>query len=370
MIKLIDLTYHSNLEYTASSQLIQAQKEALGFIPFIKHLVNIEVIKHLRYEDTSVIDDVKFTFFKRFNSFWNIPFKTHNYIKKQQPDVILVQGLIFPIQVLFLRNALGKKCKIIVQHHGEKPFRGIKASFQKLADKYVDGYIFTSIGNAETWLNRKIISSPGKLFQALEASTFFQKEDKLEAQIKTGINANFNFLWVGRLNANKDPVTVIVAFEKYLKFNKSARLFMIYQNDELINEIRNRIGKNKDLQKAIVLVGNISHSELSAWYSAADYYISGSHSEGSGYALIEAMACGCVPVITDIPSFRTITADGKYGILYKAGDPEKLLDSLKSLSEINYEKYSQDILNYFSKSLSFKAIAEKLFSIFSTLISE
>ena len=45
------------------------------------------------------------------------------------------------------------------------------------------------------------------------------------------------------------------------------------------------------------------------YYGAADVFVSGSHSEGSGYALIEAMSAGVVPVVTDIPSFRAIAGD-------------------------------------------------------------
>jgi len=370
MIKLIDLTYHSNLEYTQPSQLITAQKEALGFIHFIKHLLNIEIVKHLNYEGSSVINGVKFSFFKKNNHFWSIPFKTHAYIKKENPDIVLVQGLIFPLQVIFLRIALGRKCKIIVQHHGEKPFKGIKALFQKFADKYIDAYIFTSVANAQPWLNEKITSSCDKIFEVLEASTFFEKKNKKEAKKALGISGNFNFLWVGRLNSNKDPITVIIAFEKYLRFNKGARLFMIYQKADLIHNTENFIKKSEDLRKAITLVGKIPHSDLCTWYNAADYFISGSHTEGSGYALLEAMSCGCVPVVTDIPSFRTITADGKYGFLYKPGDQEELLKSLKKLSEINYNEYSEAIQNYFSKALSFKAIAEKLASVCYTLTSD
>jgi glycosyltransferase involved in cell wall biosynthesis len=368
MIKLIDLTYYSNLEYNQPSQLIEAQKEALGFISFIKNLLNIEIVKHLNYEGSSLVDDVRFTFFKKQNRFWNIPFKTHAYIKKQHPDVVLVQGLIFPLQVLILRNALGRKCKIIVQHHGEKPFSGIKAFFQKLADKSIDAYLFTSIGNAQPWLSAKIISSTNKIFEVLEASTFFEKKNKQAAKNKLGLTGDSNFLWVGRLNANKDPLTVINAFEKYLTFNPKAKLFMIYHRDDLIRDIKNFIEKNENLQKAIKLIGKIPHSELSTWYNAANFYISASHKEGSGYALLEAMSCGCVPIVTDIPSYRTITANGKYALLYKVNDPYDLLKSLKKLNEINYNEYSENVQNYFSKELSFKSIAEKLAGVCFSLV--
>lgn len=363
MIKLIDVTYYSNLEYNQPLQVIHAQKAALGFVSYIKDLLNIEVIKHSDFTDSAVIDGTRFTFFKKNNQFWRIPFKTHNYIKKQHPDVVLVQGLIFPLQILLLRIYLGKKCKIIVQHHGEKPFKSVKRGLQRIADRYIDAYIFTSKGNARRWLDKKIISSPAKVFEVLEASTFFEKSDKQTAGRELGITGNFNFLWVGRLNGNKDPLTVLIAFQNYLRINNAARLFMIYQEDDLLNSVKRFLEQSHDLKNAVTLVGKVDHSKLETWYNMADYYISASYSEGSGYALLEAMACGCVPVVTDIPSFRTITENGKYGFLYKPGNAEDLAISLNKLNEINYNEFSDNVQSQFLKELSFKSIAGKLASL-------
>ena len=47
---------------------------------------------------------------------------------------------------------------------------------------------------------------------------------------------------------------------------------------------------------------------MAAFYSAADLFVVGSHHEGSGYSLMEACACGAMPVVTDIPTFRLLTA--------------------------------------------------------------
>ena len=44
---------------------------------------------------------------------------------------------------------------------------------------------------------------------------------------------------------------------------------------------------------------------------AADLFVLGSHREGSGYSLIEALACGLPPVVTDIHAFRTLTGCGR-----------------------------------------------------------
>jgi len=68
-----------------------------------------------------------------------------------------------------------------------------------------------------------------------------------------------------------------------------------------LQEVNDTIKQSPVLWKAVSLKGKIDNDELSAWYSAADFYISGSHSEGGSYALLEAMACGCIPIVTSIP---------------------------------------------------------------------
>jgi glycosyltransferase involved in cell wall biosynthesis len=110
--------------------------------------------------------------------------------------------------------------------------------------------------------------------------------------------------------------------------------------------------------------------DIASWYSAADYYISASHQEGSGYALLEAMACGCVPIVTDIAPFRKITGGGQYSLLFKPGDDAGLLTCLRSLAGVNQEQWSEAIRQHFTRNLSFKAIAENLSAMVVSLVSK
>jgi glycosyltransferase involved in cell wall biosynthesis len=127
--------------------------------------------------------------------------------------------------------------------------------------------------------------------------------------------------------------------------------------------IKRKLQENEQLKKAVILKGKVNHCELEASYNAADFFISGSHKEGSGYALIEAMACGCIPVVTNIPSFKKITCGGIYGFLFEPGNPESLLRVLLNLKSINKEEMSASVVNHFNQSLSFKSIADNLFRI-------
>jgi glycosyltransferase involved in cell wall biosynthesis len=192
-------------------------------------------------------------------------------------------------------------------------------------------------------------------------------ENKTEARRTLKINCNPLFLWVGRLNTNKDPLTVIKAFKNYLSFQPGAKLYMIYQTDELLHEVKNLISTDNKTREAVVLVGKVDHRQLQSWYNAADFFISGSHYEGSGISVCEAMSCGCTPIITDIISFRRMTGPGKCGFLYKPGNDADLLSILLKTNDMNIEVERKKTLEQFKKELSFDAIAGKINNVISSL---
>jgi glycosyltransferase involved in cell wall biosynthesis len=367
MLKLVDLTYHSNTEFNTPLELIDAQKESLGYVNEIKRFLNVIVIKHMSAKFELYNNGVLYKFLKARNSFGYIPFKTYHYLKYINPDIILIQGFIFSLQVIFLRLYLGNKCVIILQHHGDHPYQGPRKILQKLADRFINAYIFTSLGNAGEWINEKVISGYEKCYEVLAASTSLIRQDRETSKIKCGIKGRFNFIWVGRLDSNKDPITVLSGFEKYLQVTPEAKLYMVYQADELLASVHNIISSNEKLKDAVILVGKVDHEELVYWYSASDFYISGSHHESCGFALLEAMACGCIPIVTDIPSFRKITDEGTHGFLYQAGDPDSLFDALRQLDMTTLDKTSSLVIEHFQKNLSFKSIAENLYSLCQTL---
>ncbi len=360
MIKLIDLNYHMHTDISEPSEVMELQKAAIGFVKFISQELKLTLVKHMNYEGERSINGVAYNFFKRRNSFLNIPFKTHNFIKNQAPDIILIQGLIFPLQLVALKITMGRKTKFIVQHHGESPYHGIKKVIQKIADRSVDRYLFTSIENANEWIEGGIISSKDKCCEVLEASTYFSQRDREKSKQQIGMAGNENFLWVGRLNIGKDPLTVISAFEKYVTIHPEAKLYMIYQTTELLQEIKEKLAGNENLKSSVLLQGKVAHDDLEKWYSAADFYISGSIKESTGYSLLEAMACGCIPVVANIASFNKITNNGTYGFLFEPKNTNELLSAMLHAQQTETRQMRNKILQHFKRELSFEAIAREI----------
>ncbi len=66
--------------------------------------------------------------------------------------------------------------------------------------------------------------------------------------------------------------------------------------------------------------GQINYTDLPRYYRSADLYISASHSDGTSISLLEAMACGCPVLVSDIPGNREWVQQGVNGWLFPDGD--------------------------------------------------
>jgi len=72
------------------------------------------------------------------------------------------------------------------------------------------------------------------------------------------------------------------------------------------------------------------------------------------------MSCGCMPLVTDILSFRMITDNGRCGLLYEAGNEAALLSALIQTQQMDIAAKQKIALAYFRSNLSFEAIARKM----------
>jgi glycosyltransferase involved in cell wall biosynthesis len=228
----------------------------------------------------------------------------------------------------------------------------------------VDAFLFTSARLADPWRAANIIRPHHHVYEVLEASTTLRPMARAAAREASGVTGSPALLWVGRLNANKDPLTVLAGFERIMKPHPDASLTMVFGSDELLPAIRARLSESPLLARRVRLVGRVPHGALPAYYSAADVFVLGSRHEGSGYALIEACACGAIPVVTDIPAFRVITGDGMRGALWPPGDDLGLASALLEMGGRDLGALRAGLAVHFAKELSWTAVGRRALEIY------
>jgi glycosyltransferase involved in cell wall biosynthesis len=129
--------------------------------------------------------------------------------------------------------------------------------------------------------------------------------------------------------------------------------------------VRRRIDASPTLGRQVSIVGSVDHRLMAAHYSAADIFISASRHEGSGYALIEAMACGVLPCVTDIPAFRALTHG--CGLLWRPGDPEACAAAVLNAAREVSPRKREVVRRAFSHQLSWEVIGQRTVAAYQRL---
>jgi len=362
-MRFIFTSYSSSPEFSDPALWLKRVEGYTGILETLARGNKVTGIERINYEGTLEQNGVQYYFIRLKNRTVRFPRELHRLIKQLDPDVVFINGLIFPLQLIQLRQKLGPGIKIILIHRSEKPFTGIKRYLQRVADRHVSAYLFTSPEFGEEWVQKGNIRDIKKIHAVMHGSSVFQPGDKGGARTRLSVSGSPVFLWVGRLNANKDPLTVITAFKDHTIRVPGARFYMIYHTEELLEEIKKAIAGAAN----IILIGKVDHSKLQDWYNASDFIISGSHYEGGGIAICEAMSCGCIPVVTDIISFRQMTGGGKCGLLYQPGNVKELSATLLKTTQMDREKERANTLQQFREELSFEAIGRKINQVITSL---
>jgi glycosyltransferase involved in cell wall biosynthesis len=293
-------------------------------------------------------------------------------VASADPDLAHVNGLAFPMRTWMLRRALFPRAAIVVQNHSDTGPMGRAPALRALGRATrgaADAYLFAAHEHVERWRRAGFIGPYQSTYQVMEASTQLEPIARSAARTRTGVAGSPALLWVGRLNANKDPLTVLDALERAVGDLPSATLTMIYGEDDLIDAVRARIARSATLGARVRLLGRVAHQDLSAFYSAADLFVLGSHYEGSGYALLEALACGAIPIVTDIPTFRVLTGGGAVGALWPVGDAAACARAVVAASRRDLSAERQVVIDHFTREFSWPAIGRRAIEIYETVIA-
>lgn len=370
-MRIVDVSFYYDDDIASEEALLQQHYTTVGWAEALQRkAVEIIVVKRYKRDHACIKNGVQYYFIKdRFSGnlkYWQIPFSFLKRIAALNADVVHVHTFPSSFPVFVWRYMLPATTAIVVQNHGGKVAEGIKSKLYKRMSYVTDAFFFTDAEQGKHWFNSK--SKLRKVMPVMEGATFFDFEtrdiartftyaDRNIARQKAGWQGNPVFLWVGRLDNNKDPLTVLDGLEMIFSKHTDATLYMVYNDNDLLHKVQQKISNNTTLNSRVYLVGELPHEKMEMYYNSADYFVLGSHYEGSGYALSEALSCGCIPVITDIPSFHMMTDKGKLGALWKVGDKDAFVEAVNKAMAKPLQSEAKACIEFYKHHLSFDAIA-------------
>lgn len=125
---------------------------------------------------------------------------------------------------------------------------------------------------------------------------------------------------------------VLKAFAEVLKEQPETTLVQKYYNCSE-NDVRAFSGLARELgiEKKVKLVGEMSYGDIPFLYNIADVVVSVPSVDGTPMSVLEAMACGAVPVVSDLASLREWVEEGVNGFIVPVKDPHALASRITGI---------------------------------------
>jgi glycosyltransferase involved in cell wall biosynthesis len=171
------------------------------------------------------------------------------------------------------------------------------------------------------------------------------------------------FFYAGSLSPRKNMVNLIKAFTK-IKDSIPHVVYFTGGDSWLDTEVHDMITKN-GLHDRIIKLGFISEEELVIMYNLADCYLYPSLYEGFGLPILEAQACGCPVITSNVSSCPEVAGEGALYVdprnideiaqsMLRIAKDKKLKQSLiaagmKNCRRFTWEKTARGILDVFNE---------------------
>jgi glycosyltransferase involved in cell wall biosynthesis len=134
---------------------------------------------------------------------------------------------------------------------------------------------------------------------------------------------------VSVLRPEKDLIALIQAFARVCQLRARMKLAIVGDGPMLESLLAEALALG--IREDCIFAG--STAQVADWLRAIDIFVLPSRSEALSNALMEAMACGCAVVASNVGGNPELVRNGETGLLFDPGDTAALATALESLIE-------------------------------------
>lgn len=159
-------------------------------------------------------------------------------------------------------------------------------------------------------------------------TSVFHPRDRRAMRARLQIEPDVRLIvYVGRFVESKGLVELLLAFAAIAKRDPSARLALI--GDGVMRGQLPDMLRGHGLESKVYLPGGLEPGGVAEWICASDVLTLPSWSEGYPNVVVEAIACGCPVVVSDVGGAGEIVRPGN-GMLVPPRDPTALTRALEA----------------------------------------
>lgn len=247
---------------------------------------------------------------------------------------------------IFYKKNMYLRCGYVLSDFLKKQNRIFRFPFwyfiEKISTKMADAICVSSLSDEKYLKTRHINSGNSKIY----VNANYVNLDKFYPSIQYRPITDSRILYVGRFSNQKNLQNTLLAI-------KSCNLSIdLYGWGELEESLQAFVLSEGIDARFLGKVKNDSLPHLMENYS---YYLLCSHFEGTPKTLLEAMSCGKVCIVSDVPGITEITKNNYNGLKAKSTEKDDISNALESAKELSEGQYSvicsnarKSVVNYHS----------------------
>lgn len=197
-----------------------------------------------------------------------------------------------------------------------------------------------------------------RIFNVVD-TTLFHYREKDESR-------PFTFIHVSVMSSQKNPESILRAFEQFIDISGPAKLYMVGPyTDSLFDYARSL----RNVAENIIFTGMIEYSKVATYMQLADALVLFSRYENMPCVILESLCCGLPVISSDVGGIREVI-DPSNGILVAQGNEDQLTAAMVSMFK-NYAFYNnREIAGHAQRLFSYPVIGRQIDNAYLEVINK
>lgn len=260
---------------------------------------------------------------------WFFPWKLKKYLKEDNINILHIHtGAFFHGSVA---GFLAKTPGIIYTEHGRHLVEPkVIYLLDKISSMFTDKIVTVSPDLKKHLINK--IKLPAKkivtIINGVNTKSFIPRDKSINLLKELGIESGYNVIGaVGRLAPIKNQAALIRAFDIVQQKIPKSRLILVGEGpcETELKNLTHELG----LVGSVVFAGN--RKDIPEILNLFDVFVLPSLLEGTSLSLLEAMASGVPPVVSNVGGNPNIVTEDYNGYLVEPNDFEKMAEKIISI---------------------------------------
>ena len=165
--------------------------------------------------------------------------------------------------------------------------------------------------------------------------SLFRPQNRAAAKRRIGYPGLPLLVFVGRLERLKGVEIILRALAHVRTRFPKVRLLVLGEDSrdatESEKERLKELAEELQIAERVEFLGSVAHHELPNFYAAADACLMPSYSESFGLVGLEAQACGCPVIASNVAGLASVVRDGVTGFLIERSDAKAYAARIEEL---------------------------------------